>query len=494
MSRSASAAAGSCVDGAGPRVPHEDPATGAILAGPPAADAGQIDRAVAAAAAAQRDWWGHTPARERRDWLCAIADAIEDNAASLAAAEARDTGLPLSLTEGGHIPRAVECFRAFGALAHQTPGEWHSLDGAYATLVERRPLGVVAVLAPWNAPLAVAAMNVAAALAAGNAVILKPSERAPVSSNLLARLIDALGFPPGVFSLLNGGPDVGARLAGHPGIAGLCFVGGLENGRRVLASAAPSMKRVLLELGGRSSTIIFGDAPFEACVDGALLSAFSGNGAVCTAGARILVERSLYPRFAESFAARAAAIRIGPPLDRATELGPLIDRRHHEHVAGLVADAVRRGARLLAGGAGRPAGFAGGHYHLPTVLADVPAEAAVLREEVFGPVAVLVPFDSDVDALAAASDPHAGLAATVWTADLSRGARVARRLACGGVALNAPFVRDERAPFGGLRLSGIGRVGGRWSLDAYSEPVTLCLPVEPFALPRLGVPSLRAEP
>jgi len=485
MTRLQSLIAGSWADGAGPPIACEDPATGAVVAEFRAARADEVDAAVAAAAAAQRRCWGPAPARERRDWLGAIADAIEDNAERLAEAEAGDTGLPIAFTEGGHIPRAIECFRHFGELASQAPGEWFALDGAYATLVDRRPLGVVAVLAPWNAPLAVAAMNVAAALAAGNAVILKPSERTPVSSTLLARLIDGLGLPAGVFGLVHGGAAVGAQLAGHAGIDGVCFVGGLDNGRRVLAAAAPSLKRVLLELGGASPTIVFADALFEAALDGAILSAFSGNGEVCTAGARILVERSLHARFAAAFAARAEAIRIGPPLDRATELGPLIDRRHHDHVTGLVADALRRGARLLAGG-GRPAALPRGHYHAPTVLDAVPAEAELRRREVFGPVAMLLPFDGEDAAVAAAAEGVAGLAATIWTADLARGARIARRLGCGGAAVNAPFVRDVRAPFGGIGTSGLGRVGGRWSLDAYSEPTTLCLPVAPFALPRLG--------
>lgn len=463
-----------------------DPASEEPIAAIGSASTDDIEDAVRTARHAfQRDW-GRLGPEVRRSFLYAVADELEERSEELAQLESADTGLPLSQTRDGHVPRAIACFRHFADVAANAGGEWFALENAYATLVQRTPLGVVAIIAPWNAPLAVAAMNVAAALAAGNCVLLKPSERTPLTAAVLGEIATAIELPPGVLSVLQGDGAVGTALVTHSGVNGVCFVGGVNNGRSVLKAAAGTIKRVLLELGGRSPTIVFGDANLDSAVDGALLSAFSGNGEVCTAGARILVERPLYDEFAEAFAARAAKIQVGPPLEASTEVGPLIDERHRGHVARLVNDARGLGARQLCGGAPPPA-LDRGFYYSPTVLDGVGPGMAIHAEEVFGPVAALMPFEGEQEALALAEAVEFGLSATIWVGDQGRGMRIAQHLNCGGVAINAPFIRDIRAPFGGVGSSGLGRVGGRWSLEAYSEPKTICLPISPYALPRYGV-------
>lgn len=471
--------------GAGAEMASIDPADESLIGQGYGVSSAQIDLAVTAARGAFDTCWRNTTPRERAGWLEDMADAIEDNRSLLTRIEVQDTGLPVTLVDGGHITRAIDCFRQFARAILLGSSETFTLDNAYSTHVEQVPLGVVAVVAPWNAPLAVAAMNVAAALAAGNCVILKPSERTPLSALVLAEIADALALPAGVFSVIQGDGSVGQQLAGHPGIDGLCFVGGLENGRKVLDAAGRSLKRVLLELGGTAPTIVCAGADLEAAVDGALLSAYSSNGQVCTAGAHILVARPLYSEFAARLADRVRRIRLGPPLESETELGPLIDARHRAHVAGLVDQAVSGGAALLASSS-RPVPDTG-FYHPAVLLANLSPDMALARTEVFGPVAWLAAFDDEDEAVRCASPGRGGLAATVWTDDVAQGLRIARRLDCGGVAINAPFVRDIRAPFGGTGLSGLGRVGGRWSIEAYSEPRTICHPLTPFALPRYGL-------
>lgn len=423
------------------------------------------------------------PADFRATLLNAIADEIEANAELIAGLETDDTGLLLSLTTQGHLPRAVQCFRYFASLAAQ-PDSALPLDDAYLTWVLREPLGVVGVIAPWNAPLAVAAMNVSAALALGNCVILKPSERSPMSSDALAQIIDALELPPGVFQVLQGDADVGRKLAAADGVDGLCFVGGVDAGREVMAAGSRTFKRVTLELGGKSPTVVFADCDFEAAIDGALLSAFASNGEVCAAGSRILVERSLYRSFVEALAQRAASIRVGDPRAPSSEMGPLIDATHLARVEAMVERALASGARAAAVG-GRVSDQVGAYFR-PVVLDHVTPAMPIAQEEVFGPVTAVMPFVDEADAIALANNTRFGLHASVWSTDVARAMRIASHLDAGSVAINAPLLRDIRAPFGGRKLSGLGRTGGRWSLDAYSEPKAIALAINPYRLPCLG--------
>lgn len=461
-----------------------NPATGATLAQGAAASLAQADRAVTAARQAAPQW-RRTPAEVRAEWLRAIADLLEARADDLAGQETDETGMLLTLTQQGHLPRAIHCFRYFADAILQSE-ESFSLAGAYQTLVQRDPLGVVAVIAPWNAPLAVASINLAAALAVGNCVVLKPSERSPSTSLVFGEIASELELPCGVLNILQGGPEIGQALSAAPGVNGVCFVGGVDAGRQVMASAAPSLKRLLLELGGKSPTIVFADCDFEQAVDGALLAAFSSNGEVCAAGSRILVEDRLHARFVEAISARAAQIRLGDPRRASTEMGPLIDLRHAARIERFVHHAVDQGARATTP-IGRPDHLGGGAYHRPVVLDRVDPSMTIAREEVFGPVVAVMPFADAAQAVTLANDTAFGLHASIWSQDLQKAFKLAREIEAGSVALNAAMVRDIRAPFGGCKLSGLGRTGGRWSLDAFSEPKSIALALDPYPLPRLGI-------
>lgn len=472
--------------GAGTPFPDFDPATGEAHARVSPADHGDVVDAIAAARRAAADW-RRVPADMRAAWLTAIADALEEEAEEFSAMETRDTGLLLSLTSQGHVPRAVQCFRHFAAAVGEGE-QTYPLGDAYLTLVRREPLGVVGIIAPWNAPLAVAAMNAAAALALGNCVILKPSERSPLTSEKLAEIVHALDLPAGVFQVVQGSAEIGRHLASADGIDGLCFVGGVEAGREVMANGARTLKRLTLELGGKSPTVVFADCDFQAAVDGALLSAFASNGEVCASGSRILVERSLYPSFLEALSARASAIRLGDPMSADSEMGPLIDRFHRSRVDAMVRAALAQGARATTP-VGVPRGLDRGAYYRPVVLDRVDPAMVIAQEEVFGPVVVVMPFDDDEQAIALANGTVYGLHASVWSADLARAMRVASGIEAGSVAVNAGMVRDIRAPFGGRKQSGIGRIGGRWSLDAFSEPKSIAVSLNPYPLPRMGAMS-----
>ncbi|WP_404369738.1 aldehyde dehydrogenase family protein [Sphingomonas sp. MMS24-J45] len=472
--------------GRGDIIHDVNPANGRVIARVTSADAAQIELAIRSACAASTVW-RQTPVDFRAGLLGAIADEIDANADTLAALETDDTGLLLNLTSQGHVPRAAHCFRYFSALAAE-PDQAFPLDGAYLTWVRREPLGVVAVIAPWNAPLAVAAMNVAAALALGNCVILKPSERSPLSSDALAQIIDALEVPPGVFQVLQGGADVGRALAAADGIDGLCFVGGVDAGCEVMAAGARTLKRVTLELGGKSPTIVFGDCDVDAAVDGALLSAFGSNGEVCAAGSRVLVEQSLYAPFVDALASRASCIHVGDPRAASSEMGPLIDTAHLDRVEAMVTAAVAEGARMTNQGGRVP--DSGGAYFGPVVLDRVTPTMRIAQQEVFGPVTAVMPFADEAEAVAIANGTRFGLHASIWSSDVARALRLAGQIEVGSVAINAGLIRDIRTPFGGRRLSGLGRTGGRWSLDAYSEPKAIALAIDPYPLPRLGRDSL----
>lgn len=469
-------------------IESRNPATLAVIGHAPEANAERVSQAVAAARTAFEDGrWCGKPAAFRAELLRELADLLEDNLQALAQAETADTGMLLKMTTQGHLPRAIAHLRYFAGEAERMTGDCIPTNDAYLQLVLREPLGVVAILSPWNAPLAVATINLAAALAAGNTVVLKSSERAPFSLSLLAELAASVEFPPGVINIIHGRADpTGIALTDNPGIDGLCFVGGTDTARTILRRGASPFRRNTFELGGKSPTIVYDDADLDKAIDGALLSVFSSNGEVCTAGSRILVQRPMYERFLEYFVARTRAIRVGDPCDPDSELGPLIDGLHFEAVQRHLRHAQREGARLECGGE-RPAGISTGHYLTPAVLSGVHPGMAIFREEVFGPVAAVIPFEDTEHAIALANDSEFGLSASVWCGDSSAGLMLAGRLRCGAVSINSPLIRDIRAPFGGRKNSGLGRVGGRWSIEQFTETKTTCLPLAGYALPRLGL-------
>jgi acyl-CoA reductase-like NAD-dependent aldehyde dehydrogenase len=469
-----------------------NPATGRVLARVHDASVDHLERAVASACDAFEDW-RRLPAGERAAHLAAVAEILEERAAGLAPVETADTGMTIRMTAGGHLPRSIAHFRHFAQEATRIAGDALPLDDAYLSVVERVPLGVVGIITPWNAPLAVMSINVAAALAAGNTCVVKPSERSPVSATLLATAALEAGLPPGVLNVVQGhGAGIGTALVEHPDVPGICFVGGTATGRDVMERAGRRLKRATLELGGKSPTVVLADADLDSAVDGALLSVFSSNGEVCTAGSRIIVEEPLHERFTEAFVARARAIAVGDPMLAGTEMGPLIDAAHRQRVQDLVAAGIRDGARLACGGA-PPPDLPVGYYLSPTVLVGVDNSMRVAREEIFGPVACILRARDAEQAIDISNDTEYGLSATLWTADTGRGLALSRRLRAGTVAVNSTVVRDIRAPFGGMGCSGIGRVGGRWSIEQYTEVKTTTLRMEGLPLPRLGAGDGRRD-
>lgn len=465
-----------------------NPATEEPLARAAIASVQGVDSAVRAARRAhEQGGWRAMSVDTRAAYLHAIADWIEDRSADLARIECQDSGMTLKMCGEGHLPRTVAHFRYFAEEAKRQVGENAPLGSHYITLVDRVPLGVVAILAPWNSPLAVASINLAAALALGNCCIVKPSEQTPVTTSILSQAAKAVDLPPGVLNIVYGPPDpTGNAIVEHPDIDGICFVGGTETGKQIIARSARHIKRVTLELGGKSPTIILADADIDAALDGALLSVFSSNGEVCTAGSRIIVEAPLYRQFLDAFARRTRAIRVGDPLCPDTEMGPLISAAHWQRVQQCIVKGQEEGARHVCGGE-RPAGCETGYFMRPAVFADVDNRMAIAREEIFGPVACVLKAASAEQAVQMANDTPYGLAATIWSGDSARAMALSRQLRAGCVAVNTPLIRDIRMPFGGMKQSGLGRIGGRWSLEQFSEARTLCLPLEPLALPRYGL-------
>ncbi|MEM8804555.1 MAG: aldehyde dehydrogenase family protein [Cyanobacteria bacterium P01_G01_bin.38] len=464
----------------------KNPATGTTIGLAPVATKERVEIALLAARNAfDTTPWRHEPQR-RAELLRHVAEAIEENLEPLAHAESTDTGMTLKMCMHGHLPRAIEHFRFFAGETERLSGQVFQTGEAFVQLVEREPIGVVAVLAPWNAPLAVASMNVAAAMAAGNCVVIKSSERAPFSLSLLAEIFHGIGIPPGVVSVVHGPAEpTGSALVGSALVDGLCFVGGTETARHLIATSPQPFRRMTLELGGKSPTIICNNADLNDAVDGALLSAFSSNGEVCTAGSRILVHVSRYDDFVEQFVRRASAIRVGNPSDPGTELGPLIDENHRCAVEAHLRAAVRSGARIMCGGE-CPEHLKPGSYLAPAVLTDVTPQMAIWHDEVFGPVAAIVRFEQLDEAVRLANDSRYGLSASVWCGDTADGIALARHLQCGTVSVNAPVIRDIRVPFGGWKESGLGRVGGRFSIEQFTEIKVTNLCVGTFSLPRYG--------
>jgi aminomuconate-semialdehyde/2-hydroxymuconate-6-semialdehyde dehydrogenase len=430
----------------------------------------EVDAAVAAARAAFPAWAALAP-DERAGILHAVGEGIEKRALELAAVETRDNGSLLRSMQRSVMPRAGHNFHFFadelGALAHDdfdTRG--------HTNHVSWDPAGVAAVITPWNAPLMLGTWRLAPALAAGNTVVFKPPEWAPLTASMLADITAEAGMPDGVFNVVQGiGEDAGAALTAHPGIARIAFTGSVDTGKLVAAAAAPNLTPTSFELGGKSPFVIFADADLDAAVAQAV-GQFDNAGQVCLAGTRLLVEDAAYDAFVAAVLERAGDVRQGDPRDDATDLGPLITREHFERVDGFVRRAHAAGATALLGGG--PNDDLGGLYYRPTLFADVPEGAEILRHEVFGPVLTVQRFAGEDHAIAMANDTEYGLAAILYTGDPARAERVSRRLTAGTVWVNCFFVRDLRAPFGGAKHSGIGREGGRWSFDFYADVKNTC--------------------
>jgi len=448
--------------------PVYDPSTEEVIAEVPDADAQDVDRAVAAARAAfDSGPWPQTTVQDRGRLLFRLAERIRKEAAALAELETRNCGKPIVEAEYD-ISDTATCFEYYGGLATKVLGHVNPVPDNALSLTLREPVGVAGQIIPWNYPLTMAAWKLAPALAAGCTCVLKPAEQTPLTILEVAGWLEEIGFPPGVVNIVTGfGETAGAPLVAHPGTDKIAFTGSASVGRVILRSAADQIKRVTLELGGKSPNIFFADADFEAAIDGALFGVFINQGEVCSAGSRILVEKSIYPKFVEAMVEKSKRILLGAPLDRATKMGPLVSKEQYDRVRAYQ-ELGKQEAKLVAGG-GRAASFAKGYFVEPTIFADVDNGARIAREEIFGPVASVIPFDNEQDAIRIANDTPYGLAAAVWSRDIFRAFRVVKAVRAGIVWVNHMQPTYVEAPWGGYKQSGFGRELGPWGIEEYLE-------------------------
>jgi aminomuconate-semialdehyde/2-hydroxymuconate-6-semialdehyde dehydrogenase len=459
------------------------PLTGRCLARVHEADAGLVDRAVRAARRTVEGVWGCATPQERAQLLYRVADRIEQRFDEFVAAEVADTGRPLEQARQLDIYRGMANLRTFADLGKNRHGEFFETaltDGSrFINYTSRKPLGVVASISPWNLPLLSLTWKAGPALACGNAIVCKPSEETPSSATLLAHVFHEVGAPPGVFNLVHGfGPgSAGEALTRHPGIDAVTFTGESRTGASIMKAVADGVKEVSFELGGKNAAIVFADAHFDAAVDGVVRSSFSNAGQVCLCSERVYVERPIFERFVEALKQRTETLRVGWPDDAGVFMGPLISREHREKVQSYFRLARDEGATVVTGGGVPQFGDErdDGAFVQPTIWTGLSDDARCMREEVFGPVCHVAPFDDEDEAIRRANDSAYGLAACLWTTNLSRAHRLGPRLHVGIVWVNTWFSRDLRTPFGGTKLSGMGREGGEWSLDFYSETTNVCI-------------------
>ncbi len=478
---------GHAVEGSGPRLPVIYPATGLPVGELIEADATVVDRAVAAARASFKSGvWSRLSVSKRQDLLLRIHDMVRAHASELAELECLNTGIVMRELKLRHIERAAYNFRFFAEHIGQSSGQVYTQTEGYQTIVVREPVGVAALLAPWNAPVALASMKVAAAIAFGNSCVLKPSEQTPLALHRFVELLHEAGLPAGVVNLINGrGPVTGHALVSHPDIDLVSFTGGTETGRSIMAAAGRNLVPCTMELGGKSANLVFASADQERALDGALLGIFSNNGQQCLAGSRILVERSIAEPFIGQFTERARRIRIGDPMDDRTELGPLASLTHMKRVLGFVETATADGCALITGGR-QPVQAGGGYYVEPTAVLAPSNSVRVAQDEIFGPFATFILFDTVDEALAIANDSRFGLVSYVWSDHLPTVMRATEGLRSGVVWVNTPMMRELRAPFGGYRESGVGREGGASCEAFYTEPKTISMPTVAPPLRKLG--------
>jgi acyl-CoA reductase-like NAD-dependent aldehyde dehydrogenase len=451
----------------GATLPVEDPSTGELVGHVAAAGDADVDRACAAAEAALAGPWGAMAPAEREALLRRVGDLLLDRCDEIALLETLDAGKPIRDTRAVDVPLAARCFHYHAGWVKRLTGRTIPAESSALIYTVREPLGVVGALIPWNFPIFIAALKVAPALACGNTVVLKPSELAPLSCLALAEVCDRAGLPPGVLNVVPGlGDPAGRRLAGHPGVRGVTFTGGLTTARSIMADAAATVKKLSLELGGKSAHVIFPDADLDAAVEAACYGVFYNQGQSCVAGSRLLVHEDIADDFLGRLVERTRRLVVGDPFDPATELGPLISARQRRRVEDYVAAGAREGQVLLGGQPGRPGA---GHYLDPVILTGLAHGSRLAQEEIFGPVLVAFRFRELDEVVRMANATPYGLAAGVWTRDVGRAHQLARRLQAGTVWVNSYGPFDHAAPFGGYKMSGFGREGGAESLEFYTQ-------------------------
>lgn len=459
------------------------PLTGQPIAQIHEAGRAEVDAAVAAARAALSGPWGQMSVAERVERLYAVADGINRRFDEFLAAECADTGKPMSLARHIDIPRGAANFKVFADMVKNVPTEFFEMatpDGRGAiNYGYRRPVGVVGVICPWNLPLLLMTWKVGPALACGNTVVVKPSEETPQTAALLGEVMNEAGIPKGVYNVVHGfGPgSAGEFVTSHPGVDAITFTGETRTGEAIMKTAAKGVRPVSLEMGGKNAAIVFADCDFDAAIEGTMRSAFVNCGQVCLGTERVYVERPIFDKFVAALKQGAEGLKIGLPEDASTTLGPLISLEHQAKVRSYYQLALEEGATLVTGGGvpTMPEALLGGSWIEPTIWTGLPENARVMKEEIFGPCCHIAPFDTEAEVLAKANDNSYGLATAIWTRDLARAHRVAQRMEVGLAWVNSWFLRDLRTPFGGSKLSGIGREGGVHSLEFYTELKNVCV-------------------
>lgn len=461
----------------GDRFDNINPSTGKVFSNVPRSGKADVDKAFEAAAKGFEVWSNMTK-EERSKIMIRLADLIEANHEKLVQAESDDNGKPLKLASHVDIPRAAANIRFFATAILHFAAESHDMDGQAINYTLRKPIGIVGCISPWNLPLYLFTWKIAPALAAGNAVIAKPSEVTPVTAWMFSELCIEAGMPAGVLNILHGfGNEVGGAIVEHPGIKAISFTGGTSTGAHIAKIAAPMFKKLSLELGGKNPNIIFDDCDFENALSTTMRSSFANQGQICLCGSRIFVQKGIYEKFRDAFVEKTKNAKVSYPSDPKAHLGAVVSEAHMEKVLSYIELAKEEGGTVLAGGKRKilEGDYAEGYYIEPTIIEGLPYNCRTNMEEIFGPVVTIMPFETEEEVLKMANAVEYGLASTIWTQDVTKAHRVASQIESGIVWINCWLVRDLRTPFGGVKNSGVGREGGWEALRFFTEPKNVCV-------------------